>query len=243
MTLEEATEGVRRAMLIQDPTLQSRTDEYATEEQCRDLALALLTEANIDYVQNAKDVEAERINVDPSSPHHMVYDMFRPVQAAMLVQSLAGKAILNGVGIVSKYCTTEHGKYHYFDSSPDTPDVPPIVMLHGMFTTAVSMGLLGALVAQHRRVIIPDMLEFDFGWSRTHNKEQLSWTGHIPAMVEFIRSLGHCPVDVVGHSYGGWMAARICRDFPDVIHRNVLLAPGGLGRYRSLQSARSLLCR
>jgi pimeloyl-ACP methyl ester carboxylesterase len=53
----------------------------------------------------------------------------------------------------------------------------------------------------------------------------------------------HTKVDVLGHSYGGWLIARMCKEAPELFDRVVLVAPGGLGRYKCLQSARSLATR
>lgn len=243
MSLDEVREGVRRAVVFQDATLPSRSSDFISEAQASDLAAALLRDANLLGSAMAAAPGLGRVTITPQSLHERSYDMLFPVRAWMYGQALVGKLLLNACGIKSCALTTSHGVYHYYDSCPDKPHASPIVMLHGMFTTAVSMGLLGALLARKRRVVIPDMLDFDFSWSASHHGEGLSWVGHVDAIAEFIRAVGHDNVDVIGHSYGGWMAARLSRDHPELIHRMVLIAPGGLGRYRSLASARLLSCR
>jgi hypothetical protein len=237
------TEGVRRALAAFHPNLWLENEQFANEDQCRSLAVALLTDAKLPIVHGSSSSEPVRETLEPLGPHQVAYDTVPVIKGLLLTQSLFGKAVLNSVGIVSKYVSTPHGMYHYFDSRPDEPDAPPVIVLHGMFTTSVSMGLLAPFIAQHRRIIMPDMLEFDYGWSRSHNGEQLTWAGHVAALVEFVRTFGFDAVDIVGHSYGGWVAARMCRDYPDVVRRVVLLAPGGLGRYRSLASARLLISK
>jgi pimeloyl-ACP methyl ester carboxylesterase len=237
------TEGVRRALTAIHPTVWLENVRFVSEEQCRSLAEALLTDAKLPIVHGSSSEKPARVLLEPLGPLQVAYDTLPVIKGLLVTQSLFGKAVLNSVGIVSKYTSTPHGTYHYFDSRPEEPDAPPVVLLHGMFTTSVSMGLLAPFIAQHRRVILPDMLEFDYGWSRSHSGEPLSWVGHIAALVEFIRGFGHGPLDIVGHSYGGWVAARMCRDYPDVVRRVVLLAPGGLGRYRSLASARLLVSK
>jgi pimeloyl-ACP methyl ester carboxylesterase len=37
-------------------------------------------------------------------------------------------------------------------------------------------------------------------------------------------------VDLVGHSFGGWLASKVASAAPTLVRKVVLLAPGGLGR-------------
>ena len=51
-----------------------------------------------------------------------------------------------------------------------------------------------------RRVVMPDLLGFDFGWSRP--TAPLAWRAHVESLVEFLEILViavGAPVDVVGH--------------------------------------------
>lgn len=44
------------------------------------------------------------------------------------------------------------------------------------------------------------------------------------------------PVDLGGHSFGGWIAQRCALAVPDAVRRVVLLAPSGHARYRAWRS-------
>jgi len=50
-------------------------------------------------------------------------------------------------------------------------------------------------------------------------------------------------VDLVGHSFGGWLVSKVAAATPSLVRRVVLLAPGGLGRYRANSSAAGLTGR
>ena len=47
LSLEEVTEGVRRALYIQNPQRHLDSIEFATEAQCRDIAVHLLKDAGL----------------------------------------------------------------------------------------------------------------------------------------------------------------------------------------------------
>ena len=160
------------------------------------------------------------------------------VTAVMTAQALGTRTLLNSAGFSSVMVPCRYGRYHVFDTAPGSL-ATPIVVLHGMFTNASSVAMVGVLLAQHRRVIMPELLGFDFTWSTCASGEFLPWADHIDATLECLKALQlRGPVDVVGHSFGGWLAVHMAQRCPHMFHRLVLLCPGGLNRYRRLQSIR-----
>ena len=67
------------------------------------------------------------------------------------------------------------------------------------------------------------------GFGRTPRPE---WIGHVPDMTVFylwlLDTLGLDRVHLVGHSFGGWLAADIATTCPHVVHRLVLVDAVGL---------------
>ena len=113
-------------------------------------------------------------------------------------------------------------------------DDVPLLVLHGMFTTGSSMGPLAVLLAAHRRVLVPDMLDFDFGWSVSNaGRRHVSWTGSIDPVIELIQELiarsggRFRQVDVLGHSYGS-VRCEMCVFRTGCLHHGVAGSCGPL---------------
>lgn len=187
---------------------------------------------------------------------------------AMTAQSVALRAAAasGALGFHSDLRTTRSGTWHSFRvpaASAAMARHPPIVLVHGLFTHAPSMLPLALVLAAHtgRATIAPDLLDFDFGYSRTRARcvgggEAAAASGalslglldYVDALEEFLDSVaressssasassgeaGSCRrVDLVGHSFGGWTSHRLAARRPDLVRRLVLLSPGGGGRYR-----------
>ena len=138
-------------------------------------------------------------------------------------------------------------------------------------TAARYLGAAGALVlllallmaAGGRTVIVPDLLDFDFSFSRSARLRAVSQTGSKPLdltghaghlrmcdypaatvqLLEVILAEAGVPaLDLLGHSFGGWLAHRIAEGAAEgaLVRRVVLVCPGGLGRYRIIPSAAPL---
>lgn len=174
-----------------------------------------------------------------------------PMRVAMTASAMLGRSALAAVGMHLTRVRTKDGCFFAYDSDPPQPGGPParrpVVVVHGMFTTAQSMIPLALLLVRAgHRVVLPDLLQFDFGFSRAKGGRFLSWTGHAEAVAGFVRQLaidsqGAAPrVDLCGHSYGGWICQRIASRHPHLVRRVVLVAPGGCCRYRVLNSTKAL---
>ena len=143
--------------------------------------------------------------------------------AFMASQSVALRAAAASglLGFSSDFRTTRAGVWHSFHVAATAPRAaagaacPPIVLVHGVFTHAPSMLPLALLLAARtgRAVFVPDMLDFDFGYSRTHARgaaaqalsdsdtaaaaaapvSPLVWADHAAALAEFVESVATSP--------------------------------------------------
>jgi pimeloyl-ACP methyl ester carboxylesterase len=224
--------------------------------------------------------------------------------AGAMAQAVYCRLLCQALGFDTHEFSTPHGTFfaytygldvvrpgalrHRYRPAPavgtEPVDVPaPLVLLHGMFTSSSSMLPLALLLADKlddRPVIVPDLLDFDFGFSRSHARlaaerngsgdaasalrvSPLRWGDHVAAVTGLLEVLsdgfaagqrgssdegkdamgGLLPrtqVDLLGHSFGGWVASKIAEQRPELVRRVALLCPGGLGRYRIASSAAPL---
>ena len=97
--------------------------------------------------------------------------------------------------------------------------MPPLVLVHGMCTTAQCMALLGLMLARsNRRVVIPDHMGFDFGFSSRRPpffSANVTVLHHVPWFEAFLRALWPPgdPIrpDLCGHSFGGFISFMVAR--------------------------------
>jgi len=156
---------------------------------------------------------------------------------------------------------------HFFDSHPHggersdsgsaCPSPPPLILIHGMFTNALSMVLLAAALSDRgrtdggveRRVIVPDLIGSDFGCSSSvrgrGDGDEVPFRNdiksHTSSLVKLVDALGLGSVDLLGHSFGGFLAQDLACALPCWrVRRVVLLCPGGGNRYHAAQSLRTV---
>lgn len=109
----------------------------------------------------------------------------------------------------------------------DEGNGPPVLLLHGLGDSAdVWVDAIGPL-ARHHRVIAPDLLG--------HGRSECPRTDYsVPAQANGIRdlltALGVQRVSVIGHSLGGGLAMQLAYQFPGLVERLLLVAPGGVTR-------------
>jgi pimeloyl-ACP methyl ester carboxylesterase len=120
----------------------------------------------------------------------------------------------------------------FWDSAPldggDGEDV--VVLVHGIAGSAYSWTPLLAELARRRdrrRVIVPDLLG--------HGSSSAPWAdhslgGYATGIRDLLAALGHTRATIVGHSFGGGIAAQFAFQFPQHCDRLVLVDSGGLGR-------------
>ena len=105
-----------------------------------------------------------------------------------------------------------------------------VVLVHGLAGSAHSWVPLLAELARRRdgrRIIVPDLLG--------HGSSAAPWAdhslgGYATGIRDLLAALGHTHATIVGHSFGGGIAAQFAFQFPQQCDRLVLIDSGGLGR-------------
>lgn len=133
---------------------------------------------------------------------------------------------LGPLGLKSCISDNAFGQLHYYDSHPDS-DEPPLIMIHGIGSSGQCFALLGLMLLNKRRVVLPDLFHFS-GFSKPNNPV-MTKKEHTLCLHDLIRSLSPRPADLVGLSLGGWLAMSLAVEAPEVVKSLTLLNPGGLG--------------
>lgn len=104
---------------------------------------------------------------------------------------------------------------------------PTLVLLHGLTDSHLTWRPVAEELARDRLVWMPDLPGCGLS-GRPNASYELQWHAHIIAHALELRGLD--AVDIVGHSFGGGVAAMLLLECPERIRRIVLVAAGGLGR-------------
>jgi pimeloyl-ACP methyl ester carboxylesterase len=116
-------------------------------------------------------------------------------------------------------------RQHAAEIGVDAQDnAPPIVLVHGAGCNLEDMRLaLGERLAVHHRVILVDRA--GFGWSERRGRSASSPAYQAEILRDVLDRLGVPRAIVVGHSWGGALAAAFALDHPQRVAGLVLLAP------------------
>lgn len=105
-----------------------------------------------------------------------------------------------------------------------TPNGHPIILLHGMSTSADSFRETMHELADEHWLIAPDIPGFGYTASTTPY--------NFPHLVEWLAAFCEArhlpPVALLGHSFGGTLAVSYAVDYPDQVEKMLLLAPAVL---------------
>src|SRR3989337_1977578 len=93
---------------------------------------------------------------------------------------------------------------------------PPLVLLHGAYLTAETMGPLATGLARIRQVIVPELQAH----GRTADVDRpLTYEQMADDVADLIRELGLERPDVVGYSMGGAAARQLATPHPAAVRR------------------------
>lgn len=95
----------------------------------------------------------------------------------------------------------------------------PLLLLHGIGANARSWGRAAEMLAAHRLVTAPDFRGHGQSEKPEHGYGEEDYVRDVEGL---IAQIGSGPVDVIGHSFGGRIAAALAARRPTLIRRLVL---------------------
>jgi pimeloyl-ACP methyl ester carboxylesterase len=103
---------------------------------------------------------------------------------------------------------------------------PPLVRVHGALGDFRSWSaVLGPLSKRHRVIAVSLRHFFPEHWNGVGDTYSIAQ--HVADLIAFIEQLDVKPVDLMGHSRGGHISFRLAQRRPDLLHKLVLVEPGG----------------
>lgn len=248
LAFDELREGVSRCLLMRYPAQGgSATEaEEGMAVNCFDRSLvdavtsSLVTAAGIQMPAEGRSGGSGQTSSFVAEMFQLkVFSMPRIQSLVVTSQTMLCHAFLNFVGFQSRVFETRHGQIHVYDNGWEGKAGTPLVLLHGVAATSHSLMPLALLLGvKGIRVMLVDLLDFDLSFSRSPTRttgftEQIQSVGDL---LQAVAQENNGPVDLGGHSFGGWVAQRTALSVPDSVRRMVLLAPSGHGRYRCWRS-------
>lgn len=108
---------------------------------------------------------------------------------------------------------------------------PPLVLVHGLMTSAYSWRFVIADLARHYKVYVPDLV----GAGATEKPGDLAYTvANVGRFIAaYLRAIGAAPAYVVGNSLGGLHCAKAIRDDPEIARRFILIHSPGYPSWRT----------
>ena len=127
-------------------------------------------------------------------------------------------------GIREETCNLDGVAMHYYCAGRRGT---PIVLIHGLGSSAETWAALILLLSREYLVYAPDMP----GFGKTPLAPEGATIGtHVLYLQRFLDALGYPRVTLVGNSMGGWIATRFALAHPERVERLFLLNSAGLRR-------------
>ena len=130
-------------------------------------------------------------------------------------------------GVQSKYVMAGGYRVHYFEAKPagGTPD-RPLLLIHGLGSRGEDWAtLITPLAASGFHVYAPDLL----GFGRSPRPDvDYSIDTEEKFVIDFMQSARIPRADVGGWSMGGWVAAKLTLDHPELVRRLVMYDSVGI---------------
>jgi pimeloyl-ACP methyl ester carboxylesterase len=129
-------------------------------------------------------------------------------------------------GVKSSYIEAGGHRVHYFEAEATSGPGIPIVLIHGLGSRGEDWSALIPLFAANGfHVYVPDLL----GYGRTdHPDIDYSISSEEKHIADFMSAVKVPQADIVGWSMGGWVAAKLALDHPELVNRLVLEDSAGI---------------
>jgi pimeloyl-ACP methyl ester carboxylesterase len=105
---------------------------------------------------------------------------------------------------------------------------PPVLLIHGIGDSSETWAPVIPGLAQHYRVIVPDLLGHG---NSDKPRADYSVGAHANSMRDLLSVIGVDRATLIGHSLGGGVAMQFAYQYPERTDRIVLVANGGVGRH------------
>jgi pimeloyl-ACP methyl ester carboxylesterase len=134
-----------------------------------------------------------------------------------------GELVLRLSGVHSEYVQAGPYRLRYLEAGSG----PPLLLIHGLASNALQdWGRLVAPLGRRYHVYAPDLP--GFGRSERPAAADYSIPMQLEAVRAFLGAVGVKRARVAGISMGGWIAARLAGEHPELVERLVLVDPAGM---------------
>jgi pimeloyl-ACP methyl ester carboxylesterase len=114
----------------------------------------------------------------------------------------------------------------YIDVGQGQPGAPSLLCVHGSLCDyRIWSAVIGPLSAKHRVIAVSLRHFFPDHWNGVGDTYSIAQ--HVDDVIAFIEQLEPRPVDLMGHSRGGYICFRVAQRRPDLLRKLILAEPGG----------------
>ncbi|HYH07073.1 MAG TPA: alpha/beta hydrolase [Thermoanaerobaculia bacterium] len=154
----------------------------------------------------------------------------------MTIVGTATDVYLYAIGMRGKSVQVGGHRIHYYEGG----EGPPLLMVHGVASSAADAALLYRGLMRRHRVLAPDLL----GYGHSDKPENATYTVRMQSeMVRgFMDAVRVRNADVLGISMGGWVALKLAAEQPERVRRLVLVSSAGL-QFETTLNERSFSAR
>lgn len=132
-----------------------------------------------------------------------------------------------GVTEADLRCAEIPTHYYAYEPAAPRPDAVPIVLIHGIADNALTWAfLLPRLTRWAGPIYAVDLPGFGLS-GYPAGRRYATISEHVAVVQELIRNRVGAPALLIGNSLGGWIAARLALQTPELTRGVVLLDPGG----------------
>ena len=127
-------------------------------------------------------------------------------------------------GVYGHYTQVDGYRIHYFEAGPS--DGIPLVLIHGLGSRGEDWApLLPPLASSGYHLYVPDLL----GYGRSDTPDiDYAISAQVKLVADFMHVVGLSKANVAGWSMGGWVAAKLTLDHPDLVDRLILYDSAGI---------------